>query len=330
MTVALRVLSSVFTTVQDSGRPTMRRYGVPLSGAMDAFALEVANRIVGNPPTAAALEITAGGTAFEVLVPTLLAITGSDLGAQLDGQPLSPWTAVFARAGSQLLLAGRQAAWGARAYLALAGGVKVPEILGSRSTCLPGGFGGFDGRLLRTGDQLSVGSVAGDLGRLVGRRWPGHAHPAYQAQPTLRVLPGSHTDIFASDALETLQAQSFRIAATSNRMGYRLEDSQLRYAKSSSIPSLGVVPGVIQVPPDGAPILLMADAQPTGGYPIIGVIIEADLPLAAQLLPGDSLSFALVTMDEALSAYRELKTWREAVPIEDEVLHISAWAGAIE
>jgi biotin-dependent carboxylase-like uncharacterized protein len=327
MSTVLRVLSGILTSVQDLGRQGWQRYGVPTSGAMDSFALEAANRLVGNPPGAAAIEITAGA-AFEILEPALLALTGAGLGAQLDGLPLPAWTTVFARPGAQLQLPGRAGNWGARAYLALAGVVAVPELLGSHSTYLPGGFGGHDGRALRPGDLVSVGAASQDTSRLAGRRWPEHARPAYSEQPDLRLIPGPHADLFAADVLELLLAQLFQIGRDSNRMGYRLEGARLPYARPISLPSLGVFPGVVQVPPDGAPILLMADAQTTGGYPIIGVVIGADLPLAAQLLPGDHLRFTQTSIEEARDAWRQLRSWA-ATPLEqDEAVYLAAWAGA--
>ncbi|MFL5804293.1 MAG: biotin-dependent carboxyltransferase family protein [Roseiflexaceae bacterium] len=328
MNATLRVLSSILTSVQDLGRPGWQRYGVPSAGAMDSFALEAGNRLVGNPPGAAALEITAGA-AFEILEPALLALTGASLGALLDGLPLPAWTAVFARPGAQLQLPGRGGAWGARAYLALAGGVAAPELLGSRSTYLPGGFGGLDGRALRPGDLVSVGAALQDIGWPAGRRWPERARPPYRAQPELRLIRGPHADLFAADALELLLAQPFQIGRDSNRMGYRLEGARLPYARPVSLPSLGVLPGVVQVPPDGAPILLMADAQTTGGYPIAGVVIGADLPLAAQLLPGDRLRFALASIEEARDAWRRLRSWAAAPIEEDEAAQLVGWAGAV-
>lgn len=328
MSATLRVLSSILTSVQDLGRQGWQRYGVPTAGAMDSFALEVGNRLVGNSPGAAAIEITAGA-AFEILRPTLLAITGASLGATLDGLPLPAWTALFARPGAQIQLPGRGSAWGARAYLALAGGMGVPELLGSRSTYLSGGFGGLDGRALRPGDLIGTGIVPQDIGRLAGRRWPAHARPAYCQQPELRLIHGPHTGLFADGALDALLAQPFQIARDSNRMGYRLDGARLAYARPVSLPSLGVFPGVVQVPPDGAPILLMADAQTTGGYPIAGVVIGADLPLAAQLLPGDKLCFARTTVEEAREAWREQRGWAEMPLDEDEAVELLGWAGAV-
>lgn len=329
MTATIAVEQGLLITVQDLGRPAAQRYGVPLSGAMDRFALEIANRLVGNAPDAAGLEITAGGAAFRLLAPTLLAITGADLCATLDDQPLAPWTAIVARAGSQLRLPARHGPAGARSYLALAGGIVVPILLGSASTCLSGGFGGYAGRPLRAGDVLACAAVQPDQLRLAGRSWPVEARPHYCEQPVLRLLPGPHLDCFAADVLALL-AEPLRISAHSNRMGYRLMGQPIRYARPCNLPSFGIVPGAVQVPPDGAPILLMADAQPTGGYPLIGVVIGPDLPLAAQLLPGDQLRFAVTTQAEAQAAWQQFQRWREQRFAVDESLELLGWAGALD
>jgi biotin-dependent carboxylase-like uncharacterized protein len=330
MTAALRVLTGgLLATVEDLGRPAARRYGVPGGGAMDAFALEAANRLVANPPGAAVLEVVGGGAILQVLAPLLLAVAGADLGAQLDSRPLAPWTAALARAGTQIQFQGRQGDWGARAYLALAGGISVPEILGSRGTCLAGGFGGFAGRPLRPGDMLEVGPANVDLGALAVRRWPLERRPAYGAEPVLRIARGPHADLFAPEALAALVDQPFRVSPISNRMGYRLEGPPLHTRAPTDLPSLGVLPGAIQVPPDGGAILLMADAQTTGGYPIVGVVSGADLPLAAQLLPGDRLRFAMVELEAAVDARRVLRAWLDAGPEEDETRIWLGWAGAL-
>ena len=329
LVACMRVVSpGLLTTVQDLGRPGMQRYGVPLSGAMDQFALQAANRLVGNPLDAAALEITSGGAIFELLEPTLLAVAGADLNATLDGEPLPLWTAVWVPCGALLQFIARKQPWGARAYLAIAGGVDVPLVLGSRSTYLPGGFGGMDGRPLRAGDIIGATLPASDPQRLAGQRWPEYARPAYGAIPTLRMVAGPHSDCFANDALDQLAATPLCVSQTSNRMGYRLEGLTVRYARPCSLPSLGVLPGAIQVPPDGTPILLMADAQTTGGYPIIGVVIGPDLSLAAQLLPGDSLGCMPISLEEAVHARTAWQT-RLKVPLEtDDIVAALAWAGA--
>lgn len=328
MSGTLRVLSGALTTVQDLGRLGWQAYGVPSAGAMDTFALVAANRLVGNAPDAAALEITASAS-FELSAPTLLALCGAGLGATLNDMPLPLWTAVLAPAGARLVLPGRGRDWGARAYLACAGGIDVPQVLGSRSTYLSGGFGGYAGRALRAGDVLPLAPAPHDPVRLAGRQWSAAMRPAYSAQPTLRLIPGPHVDLFAPGALETLCAQSWRINTTSNRMGYRLEGPSIRYAAPVSLASLGVLPGVIQVPPDGAPILLMADAQTTGGYPIIGVVITADLPLAAQLLPGDALQFALTDTATAREAWRTHCDWLAQPLPNDPDTEQLAWSGAL-
>lgn len=291
-------------TVQDLGRPGARRYGVPPGGAMDAFALAAANRLVANPPGAAGLELTAGGAELRLARGALLALAGADLGATLDGRPLPLWTAVRAPAGAVLRLAGRRGAWGARAYLAVAGGVDVPPVLGSRGTDLAGAFGGLGGRRLRAGDRLPVGAPSSLAGLAAGARWPEELRPSYGPRPALRLVPGPHLACLAPGALAALAGATLRVSATSDRKGYRLEGLTLAYARPVSLPSLGVVPGVVQVPPDGAPILLMADAQTTGGYPVAGAVVAADLPLAAQLLPGDELRLAPATVAEALAARR--------------------------
>lgn len=329
MSAALRVLNGgVLLTVQDAGRDGYQRFGVPRGGAMDQAALVIANRLVGNAPDAAALEITAGGAAFELLAPTVIALAGADLGAALHENALPLWTALFVRPGDRLAFAGRAAAWGARVYLAIAGGIEAPIVLGSRSAYLGGGWDGVAGRSLRAGDELAAGVPARNVVQLAGRSWPLPARPAYRAAPTLRFVPGPHREHFAADALELFVQQPWAIGANSNRIGYRLEGSRLHYTGAPSLPSLGVLPGALQVPPDGMPILLMADAQATGGYPILGVVIAADLPLAAQLLPGDRAHFRAATVDEARLAWQQHVAALHAEPERDPAELLLGWAGA--
>jgi allophanate hydrolase subunit 2 len=185
------------------------------------------------------------------------------------------------------------------------------------------------GRPLRPGDVLEIGATDGDSRALAGRHWPAERRPAYRAEPVLRMMRGPHADRFVAEALAALTDDSFRISSTSNRMGYRLEGPLLHTLAPTNLPSLGVLPGAIQVPPDGGAILLMADAQTTGGYPIAGVAIGADLPLAAQLLPGDRLRFATVEIEEAVEARRVQRAWLHAGPEEDELRAQLGWAGAL-
>lgn len=312
----LRVLEGgALATVQDLGRFGYQHLGVPQSGAMDGVALRIANRLVGNEDGAACIEITLGGTAFEVLAPCVLAVTGADLGARLGGMPLPLWTSVRAHAGQRLVFTQRR--YGARAYLALAGGLDVPLVLGSRSTYLPGGWGGLEGRALQAGDVLQPVVPPRDLLRLTARRW--RVPPTYGRM--LRIV--LHED--ACDVPTSWLMQPWRVAQASNRIGLRLEGQPL-HACVQSVDSFGVFPGVIQLPPDGLPIVLMADAQPTGGYPALGAVIQADLPHAAQLLPGDTVQLVPVTAEEALDALRAQRAWLRQPLAEDEALFALAQA----
>ncbi|MGQ9904816.1 MAG: biotin-dependent carboxyltransferase family protein [Anaerolineae bacterium] len=324
------IISGFLTTIQDMGRPHAMRHGVPASGAMDAFALQAANRLVGNPPDAAAVEITAGGTIFVALAPLVVAITGADLAPRLDDQPAPLWASFVMRPAARLAFATRRRDWGARAYLAVAGGVDVPRVLGSRSTDLAGGFGGLEGRALQAGDVLCVSTAAHS--RAVGQVWREDMRPAYGSRPALRVLPGPHADRFTPESIAALYGVPWRVGQQSNRIGYRLEGPKLVQTHSASLPSLGVVMGALQVPPDGWPILLMADTQTTGGYPIAGVVIRADLPLAAQLLPGDSLRLLPVSEDEAVAAWQRYQHWLAhglIQPDADDAELALGWAGAL-
>ncbi len=330
------ITPGLLTTIQDLGRPNAVRHGVPASGAMDTFALQAANRLVGNPPDAAALEITAGRAAFVVLSPAVLAITGAHFNPLLDARPAPLWTSFFAQPGARLTFQARRFDWGARAYLALAGGVDVPVILGSRSTDLAGGFGGLQGRALTAGDRIAGGVIdaatAIALDHLAGYVWREEMRPAYRSQPILRLLPGPHIDRFTPHSLAALYNAPWRVGQQSNRIGYRLDGPKLVQAQLASPPSLGVVMGALQVPPDGRPILLMADAQTTGGYPIAGVVIRADLPLAAQLLPGDLLRFRPILEDEAVAAWQRGQDWLTQGLIEpsaDDTDPALRWAGAL-
>lgn len=321
----LRVIApGMLCTVQDLGRPGYQRFGVPIGGAMDRVACVIANRLVGNPATAACLEITAGGAAFEAMSPCVIAVTGGDLGAMLNGQPLPMRTSVFLRPGHRLTFEGRR--WGARAYLALAGGVDAPLVLGARSTYLSGRFGGLGGRALQADDVIRPASPAEDLMRLAGRVWP---TPIDYALP-IRLLPSdagltAPTDLTDPTDLTTLP---WRVGATSNRIGLRLEGRTLPVGSAGDLPSFGVFPGVIQLPPDGRPILLTADAQPTGGYPVIAVVIQADLHRAAQLLPGDEARFAWTTREAARDAWRALQSQLASpIPIDEGIALASAAQG---
>ncbi|MDQ5851762.1 MAG: biotin-dependent carboxyltransferase family protein [Chloroflexota bacterium] len=289
------------TTVQDLGRTGYRAAGVPLSGAMDRLALAAANLLVGNDRGAACLETLLGGLALRFLRPCVISVTGGDLQPEVDGAPLGAWAAARVEQGAVLAFAGRRG--GARAYLAVAGGLLVPRVLHSASTYLPGGWGGYHGRALHAGDLLETG--ANGRGKSNVDRWlPPEHRPGYSSFPTLQCVAGPHQALFPPETLATFFGRSYTLSPASDRMGYRLAGPTLHAAASANLASAGVLPGTVQVPPHGQPILLMADAQSTGGYPIIATVIGADLPLAAQLLPGDRVRFRAVSVSEAVAAAR--------------------------
>ena len=270
--------------VREPGRSGRRRLGVSGVGPLDAPAHAAANRAVGNGPEAAALECTASGPVLEFLAPVRFAVTGADLGAVLDRADLGLWpvppaAGVLARPGNVLRFAGRRS--GCRAYVALQGGIDVPAVLGSRATDLQSGFGGLEGRALRAGDRLGVAQA-----KAPGTPAESVASP-HATCVTVRVVLGPQADYFAASTVGHFLAGSFRLGATSDRVGCRLQGEPLRHQGPAEILSDGMLPGSIQVPPDGQPIVMLHDGPTTGGYPKIATVITSDLPLLAQLVPGE-------------------------------------------
>lgn len=304
----------LLTSVQDLGRPGHRHAGISPGGALNSLALTLGNLLVGNPDSAAGLEITMGNCELRFNRATRIAITGDDFGATLDGLAVAPYWSVPVHAGQTLKFAaaGNLNAQGIRCYLAVAGGIDVPVILGSRSTDLKAGFGGHQGRALRKGDRLPVGQASNDTpgGPAFGIRSPQWSALATQTGDSsklvmLRVLPGPEYEQFSAIARTALWRDKWRITPNSNRMGYRLEGPELKRKQSKDLLSHGVVPGVIQVPPSGQPIVLMGDAQATGGYPKIGVVIQADMWKLAQAPLNTMLQLNICNLHEAGAAWQE-------------------------
>jgi antagonist of KipI len=265
-------------------------------------AHRVANAIVGNPRDAATLEATLLGPELRIEQPTTVAVAGADLKPTLDGADVPRDTPVRCNAGAVLRFGERRS--GARAYVAVDGGIATPPVLGSRATHLLSGLGGVEGRALKAGDRLPLGDAAEDSRKPSGLRRPeGLRLPPPGAGARVRVLPGPQADLFARDAFDLLQRTRFTISPQSDRMGYRLTSSHaiVRTTAAEMISDAAFV-GALQVPPSGDPILLMADRQTTGGYPQIAIVITADLPLAAQLAPGDWLEFDMCTRADAIAA----------------------------
>ena len=292
-----------FTTVQDAGRYGYQQFGVSSSGPMDRRSFILANRLVGNRDDKAALEFTLQGPELLFKQDSIVTLTGADLTPFVDGRAIPLWTSILLQAGSTLTFGTRRA--GARCYLAIAGGIDVPMVMGSRSTHIASQIGGMKGRVLAQGDVLIAGTPFTRQRDMIGREVPEQLRPLYSAAATLRILKGPQQSAFSEQALEVLATSRYQLSSQSDRMGYRLEGPRLTYAgaKEEWI-SDATAMGAVQVPPDEQPILLMADRQTTGGYPKIAVVISVDLHLAGQLLPGDAIHFRLTTQAEALAAMK--------------------------
>jgi antagonist of KipI len=315
------VEAGLLSTVQDRGRPDAAEWGVPRGGACDSWSLRVANALAGNRPDAAALEITLAGPRLRVLEDCLVGLAGADLGARIleTGQNLEAGASRRLRAGSTLAFGAAAERAGIRSYLALAGAIDVPHVLGSASTCLIGGFGGMRGRAVRPGDVLrrGAGAVSGRE-----RRWPaGTTQPALEAaRGVIRVLPGPHRRRLASRSFARLVGSEYRVSARGDRQGIVLDGPQLSAREEAPMLSQGVTWGAVQVPPDGRPICLLADHQTVGGYPVLAVVISVDLPLLGQLGPGDPVRFSAVSREEAVAALRRRQAeWQNALRALNEV-----------
>lgn len=301
------IRAGMYTSVQDGGREGQRQWGISRCGALDKPAMTIANLLVGNAPEAAALEITLGQIDVQFTRHCWFALTGAACEATLDGAPVWLGWRMEAKAGQRLVLKNPQ--HGIRSYLAVAGGIDVPEVLGSRSTDLKVGIGGIEGRRLQDGDQVKIGKSS--------RRFS--ASRGVKQLPIgniIRALPGPEYHEFDSVSQESFWRSPRKLSPQSNRMGYRLQGQPLKRTTDREMLSHGLLPGVVQVPHNGQPIVLMNDAQTTGGYPRIACIIEADMYQLAQIPLGQPIHFAPCSLEEALKAradqqrYLEQLAWR--------------------
>ncbi len=296
------------TTVQDRGRFGYGRHGVPPSGALDSFSLRAANLLVGNRENEACLEITMFGLRIKALRDVVIAVTGGDLRPFCNDTPFGMWNSSILKEGHALSFRGVKG--GCRSYLAIGGGFSLPEVLGSRSTNLSSGFGGLNGRALKKGDVLSSDSPHLYL-KVEGRGIPQHMIPSYSREWHLRVILGPQDDQFTEDGRNTLLNSPYQVSYQSDRTGIRLAGPgvERRPGVKESIISEGVIPGAIQVPGDGQPIIIMVEIV-TGGYRKIATVITADLPFLGQVKPGDTVSFEEISLDEA---YRALRKFEERI-----------------
>jgi KipI family sensor histidine kinase inhibitor len=321
---ALEVLrAGLLTTVQDRGRIGSQKFGVTVSGAMDEIALRVGNILVGNPQDAAALEISFLGPQIRIQTGVVLALTGAEMEADLDGEPV-PWYQAFqARAGQLLDI--RHCRRGMRGYLTVGGGLEVPVRLGSRSTSLAAGFGGLEGRPLRDGDLLMVGPTAGLSARWAGCGVPRSWLPGFDAPQIIRVVFGPQAEAFSEVGRRTFLTSVYAVSQASDRMGCRLEGPAIEHIGAADIISDWIPLGGIQVPGNGKPIVLLADRQTTGGYTKIATVIGPDLPKLAQLRPGEVLRFEAVSVQEAQVLACALE--RELAALEESLTDLALWTG---
>ena len=292
----------LLTTVQDTGRWGYQHLGVPVAGPMDVASHRLANLLVGNDDRAASLEVTLAGPELHFEESGVVAVTGAEFAAQLDGVDVPMHTSCFVRRGQTLAFGARTS--GARGYVGVAGGIDVPPVLGSRATHMASGVGGLAGRALRMGDRLSTGEVgsATYAGRSASPVIPLSADGA-----RVRFVPGPNQDRFDDAELDRFEKTRFTITTESDRMGYRLEGSTLAVRDGGELISRAVVHGTVQVPPNGRPIVLMADRQTAGGYPSIVTVISADLPVVGQLSAGQWIEFTRCTQRQALEALEALE-----------------------
>jgi antagonist of KipI len=285
----------LLTTVQDLGREGFGPMGVSPSGAADAISLRLGNRLVGNPEGAAGLEMTLLGGTFVFPQLAVIALTGSDFGATLDGEPVDLWTSIEAKAGRTLRVGSTRS--GARCYLCVQGGIAVKPLLGSASTHLLSGLGGFEGRALRKGDVLQIRTATTPFQR---KTIAPRALERLSPSKFLRVTPGPQTDSFPESSRQQFYASTYRVAEESNRMGLRLEGGPpIAQDPSGEMITEGVSLGAVQITAGGLPIILFVEQQTTGGYAKIANVISADLHGVGQLRPRDEIRFEQVDWETA-------------------------------
>jgi antagonist of KipI len=318
----------MLTTVQDLGREGFGPMGVSPSGAADLMALRIGNRLVGNAEGAAGFEMTLLGGRFVLWEDTVFALTGSDFGATLDGAPVLVWTSDQAKARQTLRVGPTRS--GARCYLCVQGGIEVQDFLGSASTHLLSGLGGHEGRALRQGDILKIGTAKRPFRRMTvsgtawerltpqkrKRRLAAQALEKVKARKVLRVTDGPQSDWFSEAARKIFYESTYRVAEESNRMGIRLQGPAIPTASSREMISEGVSLGAIQVPDGGQPIILFVEQQTTGGYPKIANVISADFHGLGQLRPRDEIRFEPVDWETARTLLRE----QEELLVSEELI----------
>lgn len=310
---SIKVIKPGFlTTIQDLGRFGYQKFGMPVAGAMDEYALRIANLLVGNTEEEACLEITLVGPTLEFLDECVIALTGGDLRAQINGEDLPLWQACYIQKGDKLHFGGVKS--GCRAYLAVAGGLEIPAIMGSKSTYLRGQIGGVEGRALWEGDEISFPALSAETLEVVNRKVPRDYQYDFSSSIIVRVVLGPQEDAFTLNEIKKFLEGKYQVTNNSDRMGYRLDGPRIHHKKSPDIISDGIAKGSVQIPGDGLPIVMMSDRQTTGGYTKIATIITPDFPKIAQAKPGDTIQFQAVSIEEAHEVYRQYETKIRILP----------------
>lgn len=301
----IKILSpGLMTAVQDLGRYGYQQYGVSVSGAMDLVAARLANILAGNDENEGLLEITIAGPKIEFLNDAVIAITGGNLEPLINDMPMCLNKSRAVKTGDILSFKGIKK--GCRSYVAFAGGIDVPLVMGSKSTFLKAKVGGYEGRALKPGDVLNTGNPAVPLDKLLGRE-ASDFYDYGSGRIKVRVVLGPQEDAFTDEGIETLLTNEYTVTNNSDRMGYTLEGAVIEHKGGADIISDGVAMGAIQVPSKGNPIIMMADRQTTGGYTKIGNVITVDLPKIAQAKPGDAIVFEKVNLFEAQKLFKQLE-----------------------
>jgi antagonist of KipI len=294
------LMPGLFTTVQDLGRYGYLRYGVPISGAMDTFSLVAANSLVGNSLNDACLEITLVGPELQALARTQIALTGGDISPRINDKDVSMWQTLTVQEGDVVSFGKMKS--GCRAYVSIRGGIDAPIVLGSKSTYVRGSFGGISGRQLKTGDIIE-----GSDTHLLNYEYlmPEESMPQLTDKFRANVILGPQADMFTDSGIDTLLSNSYRVALEADRMGYRLQGPTIEHKAKADIVSDALLPGSVQVPKNGQPILIMRDAQTTGGYAKIAVVISSDLDMLGQAKPKDPVEFVKTTTSQAYASLIE-------------------------
>ncbi|WP_312137238.1 biotin-dependent carboxyltransferase family protein [Sphingobacterium sp.] len=314
------IKAGLLSTVQDLGRWGFQRQGVPVSGAMDRLALRLGNVLLGNDESAAAIECTWTGPSIRFDQDQLISITGANLLPKLNGKEIAMWKPIYVPKDAVLSF-GKADSEGCRAYICFYGGLDVPHVLGSCATYLSGKMGGLNGQALVKGDQISFLKAFESVSSTFNWSMDSSLYPNL-ASRKIRILAGPHTARLEKDSLLDLFKQSFEISNSSDRMGYRLKSKMLHLKDKRELLSSGVCFGTIQLPADGQPIILMADHGTTGGYPIIGQVASIDIPLLAQLKPGEHIQFEEIDLRAAqqllLEQEQQINRLRQGVRLKYE------------